>query len=111
MLGLFTGPETVIYGVMKDVQDMTPVLMPIYIKSHNLCFNNLHLVRIAAVQSALKPTSNIITLLQLSEVGNLMQHSFYQSDTVALPLPTTVDIQKPQIYTMEACKPNNTTLI
>jgi hypothetical protein len=111
MLGLFTAHETVNCGVKKVVQDMAPVLMPIYMKPPNSCFNYLHPIRIVAVQSALKHTSNVITQLQLGEVGNLMQHSFYHSDTVALPLTTTVDIQKPQIYAMEACNPNNATLV
>jgi len=111
MLGLFTDHETVICCVKNVVQDMAPVLMPIYMKPPNLYFNYLHPVRIVAVQSALKHTSNIMTQLQLIEVGNLMQHSFYQSDTVALPLTTTVDIQKPQHYAMKACNPNNATLV
>jgi hypothetical protein len=97
---------------MKNVvQDMAPVLMPVYMKSTNSYFNYLHPVRIVAVQSSLKHTSNVITQLQLGEVGNLMQHRVYQSDTMALPLTTTVDIQKPQIYAMEACNPNNATLV
>jgi hypothetical protein len=40
-----------------------------------------------------------------------MEYSFYQSDTVVLPLTTTINIQKPQIYAMKACNPNNTTQI
>jgi hypothetical protein len=111
MLGLFTDHETVICCVKKVVQDLAPVLMPIYIKPPYSCFNYLHPVRIVAVQSALKHTSNVITQLQLGEVGNLMQHSFYQSDTVALPLNTTVDIHKPQIYALEACNANNSTVV
>ena len=85
--------------------------MPIYMKPPYWCFNYLHSVRIVAVQSSLKHTCNIITQLQLGEVGYLIQHSIYQSDTVALPLTTTVDIQKPQIYAMKACNPNNATLV
>ena len=92
MLALFTDHETVHRRVKKVVQDMAPVLMPIYMQPPNWCFNYLHPVRIVAVQSALKHTSNVITQLQLGDGGNLMQHSFYQSDTVALPLTTTVDI-------------------
>jgi len=111
MLGLFTDHETVICCVKMVVQDMALVLMPIYMNPPNSCFNYLHPVRIVGVQSALKHTSNVITQLQLGEVANLMQHSFYQSDTVALPLTTTVDIQKPQIYSMKACNPNNATLV
>jgi hypothetical protein len=63
------------------------------------------------VQRALKHTTNDITQLHLGEVGNLMQHSLYQSDTVELALTTTVDIQKPPIYTMKECNPNNATLV
>ena len=111
MLGLFTDHETVICCVKMVVQDMAPVLMPIDMKPPDPCFNYLHPVWIVAVQSALKHTSNIISQLQPGEVGNLMQHSFYQSDTVALPLTTTVDIQKPQIYATKACNPNNATLV
>ena len=85
--------------------------MPIYMKPPNACSNYLHPVRIVAVPSALKHSSNVITQLQLGEVGNLMQHSFYQSDTVSLPLTTTVDIQKPEIYAMNACDPNNAALV
>ena len=90
---------------------MAPVLMPIYMKPPNSCFNYIHPVRIVAVQSALKDPSNVITQLQLGEVGNLMQHIIYQSDNMALPLTTTVDIQRCQIYAMEACNPNNVTLV
>jgi len=56
---------------------MAPVLMPRYMKHLILCFNYLHPVWILVVQSALKHKSNIIPQLQLSEVENLMQHSFY----------------------------------
>jgi hypothetical protein len=80
-------------------------------KPPNSCFYYLHPVRIVTVQSALKLTSNIITQFQLREVGNLMQHSFYQSDTVALPLTTTGDIQKPRICAMKACNPYNGTVV
>jgi hypothetical protein len=111
MLGIFTDCEIVICSVQKVVQDMAAVLMPIYMKPPNLCFNYLHPVWIVAVKSTLKHTSNVITQLQLSSVGNLMQYSFYQSDTMALPLTTTICIQKPQIYTIKACNPNNATLI
>jgi len=111
MLRLFTDHETIICCVKKVVQDMALVLMPIYMKPPNSCFNYLHPVWIVAVQSALKHTSNVITQLQLSEVGNLMQPNFYHSDTVALPLTTTVDIQKPQIYVMKAGNSNNATLV
>ena len=111
MLRLFTDHETVICCVKKVVQDMAPVLMPIHMKPPNWCFNYLHPVRIVEVQSTLKHTSNIITQLPLGEVENLIQHSFYQSDTVALPLTTTVDIQKPQIYAMKACNPNDATVV
>jgi hypothetical protein len=90
---------------------MAPVLIPIDMKPSNSYFNYLHAVWIVAVQSALKHTSNVITQLQLGDVGNHMQHSCYQSETVSLPLTTTVDIQKPQIYAMEACNPNNDTLV
>jgi hypothetical protein len=109
MLGMFTDHETVICWVKNVVQDKAPVLMPIYKKPPNSYFNYLHPVRIAVVQSSLKHTSNVITQLQLGEVGNLMQYSIYQSDTVALPLTTTVDIQKPQIYAINGCNPNHTT--
>jgi len=98
MLGLFTNHETVICYVKKVVvHDMAPVLMPIYMKPPNSCFNYLHPVQIVAVQSILNHKSNVMTQLQLGEEGNRMQPSFYQSVTVALPLTTSVDIQKPQI--------------
>jgi len=82
----------------------------IYIKPPNSFSNYLHPVVIVAVQSALNETSNVVTQLQLGEVGNLMQHSYYQSNTMALPVPTTVDIQKLQIYDMKTCNPKNATL-
>jgi hypothetical protein len=40
-----------------------------------------------------------------------MQDSDYQSNTVALPVPTTVDIQKLRIYAMKTCNPKNPTLL
>jgi hypothetical protein len=80
---------------------MAPVLMPINMVPPYVSFNYLHPVQIVAVQSALKHTSNIITQLHLGDVENLRQHSFYQSHTVALLHTTTVDIQKPQNYTMK----------
>jgi hypothetical protein len=90
---------------------MAAVLMPIYMTPPNSFFNYLHSVRIVAGQSVLKHTSNVIRQLQLGEVGNLKQHSFYQSDTVALPLTSTVHIQKPQIYAIKAYNSNNAPLV
>jgi len=97
--------------VKKVVQNMAPVLMPIYLKPPKLCFNYLYPVWIFAVQSALKHTRKVVTQCQLGEVWNLMQHSFYQSDTVALLLTTTIDMPKPQIYAMKASNRKNTTLV
>jgi len=111
MLWLFTDHETVIWGVNKVVRDIAPVLMPMYMRPRSSGFYYVHPVQIVAVRSALKHTSNVTTLLQLGEVGNLMQHSIYQSDTMALLLTTTIDIQKPQIYAKKACNSNNTTLV
>jgi hypothetical protein len=41
-------------------------------------------------------TSNDITQLPLGNMVNLMQHIIIQFETMALPLTTIVDIQKPQ---------------